>query len=169
MFVLAKTACFFFTNHVRVISNEGWFHTCIYLKYMYVRTYLKYMIVHKYVRQLNDKNIDFKIKWNIIARSRPYSSGKRYCNLCLTEKYFIATSKEPNILNKKSEIISKCRHRRKHLLSTLKTWPRTVIPSKFLSPLNFNFWFCSPWYICWNSFSFIYVWWSVAQSQSVKL
>ena len=36
----------------------------------------------------------------------------------LTEKFEIANYPDDNILNKRTEIIAKCRHRRKHLLTS---------------------------------------------------
>ena len=43
---------------------------------------------------------------------------KRY-SLRLNEKVKILEDKENNLLNKKSEIILKCRHQNKHMLQTL--------------------------------------------------
>ena len=38
--------------------------------------------------------------------------------LCLAKKIEIANYPDGNILNKRTEIIAKCRHRRKHLLTS---------------------------------------------------
>ena len=74
----------------------------------------------KYIWTLKDKNIDFKLHWNIVARSMPYKGGTRKCDLCLMEKLYIATSEQSKLLNKKSELISKCRHRNKFYLKFTK-------------------------------------------------
>ena len=37
---------------------------------------------------------------------------------CLNEKLAIALHKEDNMLNKRSEIISKCRHKNKYILAS---------------------------------------------------
>ena len=43
----------------------------------------------KYIWQLNDKNIDFNLKWEIDAFTFPYKCGTRRCDLCLNEKLSI--------------------------------------------------------------------------------
>ena len=68
----------------------------------------------KAIWDLKDKNISYKIDWKIITRAKSYKSGSRSCNLCLTEKLCIL--KKPKCINKRSEIISKCRHMNKFLV-----------------------------------------------------
>ena len=60
----------------------------------------------KYIWQLKERNINFTTKWSIIARARPYNNSSKRCDLCLAEKL-------NNLLNKRSELISKCRHENK--------------------------------------------------------
>ena len=44
-----------------------------------------------------------------------------YCKLCLTENLFIINNLgDPNLLNSKSELVSKCRHQNKHLVKYCK-------------------------------------------------
>ena len=74
----------------------------------------------QYVWSLSDNNVDYNIKWKILARSKPYSTTNKRCNLCLTEKYFIIHKPEMSTLNNRNELVSGCRHRRKHLLSSFK-------------------------------------------------
>ena len=50
----------------------------------------------------------------------PYKCGKRRCDLCLIEKYFIVRADQEHLLNKRTEIISKCRHRNKYLMKYVK-------------------------------------------------
>ena len=52
----------------------------------------------------------------------PYKSGGNTCNLCLTEKYHIITS-NLKLLNKRTELISTCRHVNKYLLKNIKALP----------------------------------------------
>ena len=52
------------------------------------------------------------LKWEIIDHAPAYKNGSKNCNLCLTEKFHIITSKL-NLLNKRTELISKCRHSNK--------------------------------------------------------
>ena len=50
----------------------------------------------------------------------PYKYGTRRCGLCLTEKYVIARADQEHLLNKRTEIISKCYHRNKYLIKYVK-------------------------------------------------
>lgn len=68
----------------------------------------------KLVWDLKDKSIDFQIEWTILKRSKSYQAGSKLCNLCLDEKLCILES--PDCINKRSELISKCRHKRKFLV-----------------------------------------------------
>jgi len=43
----------------------------------------------------------------------PYRNGTKICQFCLNEKLTILTSNQKMKLNKRSELISKCRHKRK--------------------------------------------------------
>lgn len=70
----------------------------------------------KYLWELKEKRVDYLISWKIIARARSYSNATKRCNLCLTEKFFILSYPHEASLNKRSEIISNCRHRRKYIL-----------------------------------------------------
>ena len=65
------------------------------------------------------------INWRIVKKARSYTPESRHCSLCLTEKYEIANYPEKNLLNKRSEIIAKCRHRRKYLLMLLNSEDNT--------------------------------------------
>ena len=51
----------------------------------------------------------------------PYKRGDRYCQLCLSEKVFIARANmeetKEEALNKRSEIMARCRHIFPHLLN----------------------------------------------------
>ena len=69
----------------------------------------------KLIWDLKDKNIQNVIKWKIIAKCSSYRAGSKFCNLCLTEKLHIL--KNPASINKRTEIVSKCRHRRKYLIN----------------------------------------------------
>ena len=79
------------------------------------RKYTNSTELSKYIWKLRDNNQDFNIKWTIIRRARPYNISKR-CDLCLTEKLMIIIANPDRILNKRSELISKCRHENKFYL-----------------------------------------------------
>ena len=71
----------------------------------------------KYIWQLKDENINFTTKWSIIARARPYNNSSKRCDLCLAEKlYIIKNCHSKDLLNKRSELVSKCRHENKYYL-----------------------------------------------------
>ena len=57
------------------------------------------------------------VSWQILKTVGKYKNGQRTCNLCLTEKLFIIKCRDKHLLNSRSEISSKCRHKRKFLLS----------------------------------------------------
>ena len=85
--------------------------------------YQKYCIcteLGKYVWELKEKNIAPIIKWEIL--SKVYGNPKQnICILCLTEKLWIINFiHDNNYLNKKSELINKCRHFNKFLLRNVK-------------------------------------------------
>ena len=62
------------------------------------------------------------IKWSIIDYAKPYINGSKRCNLCLTEKYHIINS-PLKLLNKRSELVSKCRHENKYYFNNYKIPP----------------------------------------------
>ena len=69
-----------------------------------------------YVWKLKNKNIEPEYVWSILAKGHAFSSGGKSCDLCLTEKLMILTANPQTTLNKRSELLETCRHRRKHLL-----------------------------------------------------
>ncbi|XP_047143824.1 leucine-rich repeat and coiled-coil domain-containing protein PF3D7_0703800 [Hydra vulgaris] len=71
--------------------------------------------------ELKSKHINPVITWKIIAQCKPYNQASKVCNLCLREKFHILSYKGENLLNKRYEIISKCRHSKKFLLSLFDT------------------------------------------------
>ena len=70
----------------------------------------------KHIWTLKDKNIDYSIKWRIVARGRAYTASTKSCRLCIKEKYFIIFKPQMATLNIRNELGSECRHRKKHLL-----------------------------------------------------
>ena len=70
----------------------------------------------KHIWTLKDKNIDYSIKWRIVARGRAYTASTKSCRLCIKEKYFIIFKPQMATLNIRNELGSEGRHRKKHLL-----------------------------------------------------
>jgi hypothetical protein len=79
--------------------------------------YQKETELSKYIWGLKKKEKEYSVKWDIIRRSNTRMRRSGICNLCLEEKFSILCSKTSNqsisLLNKRSELISKCRHNRK--------------------------------------------------------
>ena len=50
-----------------------------------------------------------KINWKILHKCKPVNRSSMRCNLCISEKLEIALRRE-NIINSRSELVSKCRH-----------------------------------------------------------
>ena len=73
----------------------------------------------RYVWELKEENITTIIKWETF---KVYGSSRQSkCFLCLTEKlWMINFIHDNNYLNKKSELINKCRHINKFLLKNIK-------------------------------------------------
>ena len=72
-----------------------------------------------YIWNLKDNNIKFEIKWNIIKKVNPIKNGDKICRLCTSEAKLIMKSKD-NQLNKRTEMMNKCRHRNQFLLKNWK-------------------------------------------------
>ena len=70
--------------------------------------------------KLIDDETNYDLKWSIAAHASPYKCGTRRCDLCLAEKVIIVRSEHRGLLNKRTELISKCRHRNKYILNSLK-------------------------------------------------
>ena len=74
----------------------------------------------KYVWQLKLDNISFSVKWTVITKVY-WSPNPLLCKLCLTEKVSIINFiNDGNMLNKKSKLLSRFRHLKKHLLRNVK-------------------------------------------------
>ena len=67
----------------------------------------------KYLWELRDEGLEGEVRWEIAKRTAPYKCGTRRCDLCITEKMMIATADPTNLLNKRSELVSTCRHQAK--------------------------------------------------------
>jgi len=70
----------------------------------------------QYIWTLKEKNINYNIRWRILAHCRAAQAGSSNCCLCIMEKFYITTRPELGTLNTRNELASSCRHKRKHLL-----------------------------------------------------
>lgn len=72
-----------------------------------------------YIWSVKDRGDVPVIRWEILRLCKEYKTGTRKCDVCLTEKLMILKEKGPNSLNKRSELMYTCPHRRKFRLSNL--------------------------------------------------
>ena len=97
-----------FYNHRMSFNNEG---------------HSKDTTLSKYVWDVKRKlKIMPSLKRYIIKSLPAYSNISKKCQLCLQEKFEILNYPNPNeLLNKRSQLISKCRHVNKFLLSNYRS------------------------------------------------
>ena len=75
-------------------------------------------VLSKHIWDLKDSNTDYQIHWRIIKRANVYRGNPSRCNLCLSEKLCILSACDISLLNKKSELVTKCRHENKFFTTT---------------------------------------------------
>ena len=85
--------------------------------------------IHRYENQkksfdhekhVADTDTQPQVQFHILKRCRP-TKRTGSCYLCLNEKHFIIEQQENDILNQRSELISKSRHKNRFKLMELKT------------------------------------------------
>ena len=74
----------------------------------------------KHIWRLKDNSREYRVIWSIERTARPYKCGTKRCDLCLSEKVAIIRANTNGLLNKRTELISKCRHRNKFLVANVK-------------------------------------------------
>ena len=67
-------------------------------------------------------NTETYLEWKIVDKAKSHETVSRKCMLCLTKKYQIIFSKV-NLLNSRSELVTKCCHENKFYLSNYKDIP----------------------------------------------
>ena len=77
------------------------------------------------IKYWNIKNIGIfyqqtklRISWEVLGTHESYNQSSKWCLLCLIEKLAITLHKDDNMLNKRSDVISKCRHKNKYMLAS---------------------------------------------------
>lgn len=70
----------------------------------------------EFVWALKDKNIQYDIRWKLLERVAPFCIGTRKCQLCIMEKFYIIFRPLEADINKRNELPSHCRHKKRHLL-----------------------------------------------------
>ena len=83
----------------------------------------KYRLINPANSEIKTPNFIWGKKKNKIKdKAKPYSLASRKCMLCLTEKYHIIFSKK-NLLNKRNEMVTKCRQENKFYLANYNDIP----------------------------------------------
>ena len=76
-----------------------------------------------FILELKDNGSNFNIHWSIVKRVKVYKGSTKRCNLCLTETLCILSAPKDILLNKRSELVSKCRHENKFYATNQKKPP----------------------------------------------
>ena len=83
--------------------------------------YSKETELSKYIWSLKEDGKTATIEWSIVKKINTQIPRVNFCSLCLTEKLNIIMNLHDNsLLNKKTEIVSKCRHINKNLFKFYK-------------------------------------------------
>lgn len=74
-----------------------------------------------FIWKLRDNDVqEYGVKWSIMKRAPGYNSISKTCGLCTTEKLMICEFEDRDkLLNERSELVSKCRHQNKFILSNI--------------------------------------------------
>ena len=84
-----------------------------------------------HIWDLKSNNTPHSLAWSIVRLAPPYSKESKVCQLCLVEKTIISMANCNLSLNKRNEVVAKCRHRDKWLL---KHWYFFYSPPPFSRP-----------------------------------
>ena len=83
------------------------------------RKYANRTELAKHIWNLKDNKENYKINWSIISSASAHNNISKRCNLCITEKLHIIKADKARNLNKRTELISKCRHENKYFLANI--------------------------------------------------
>ena len=68
--------------------------------------------------RIKDNKHNANITWEILGRHQAYNTSSKRCSLCLNEKLKIVLQRDNNMLNRQTEILNKCRHKNKYVLTS---------------------------------------------------
>ena len=116
------------------------------------RKHLHDTVLSKYIWDLKFSDTDVSIKWSIVTRARSYRGNPSRCYLCLMEKLCILSADKSTLLNKRSELITKCRHENKFYAANQKRDRFTHPPWISLNFILTAVYSTVRWSLCaWNS------------------
>ena len=85
------------------------------------------------------KNVTPALTWEVLRTAKTYSDITKRCSLCLHEELAIITYPYPNeLLNRRSELVTKCRHESKFLLKNFNSNDWSFKPHDNLRKYNIN-------------------------------
>ena len=86
------------------------------------KRYSRDITVSKYILEIKKEYNEMRtLKWSIVKSVPSYSNISKKCLSCLHEKFEIVNFEDLDyLLNKRSELISKCRYDKKYLLRNYK-------------------------------------------------
>ena len=93
-----------FGNHKKTFNN---------------RQYRSDSSLSKEVWRIKDLGGSYNVTWRALGQYPDYNPSNGKCALCSSEKIAILEHSGPGLLNTRSEIVSTCRHRLKHMLSAI--------------------------------------------------
>ena len=102
--------------------KENAFKDSLYKHKNLFRYESKKIKLSNFVWENKHANAETSLKWKILDKTKSYEPGSRKCMLRLTEKYHILFSKL-NLLNSRSELVTKCSHENNFFLSNCKDIP----------------------------------------------
>ena len=71
----------------------------------------------KYIWELKTKHIEYQIRWPITQKSSGYNLVRKSCNLYLLGDLLLCNfSDKSRLINKRLDLVSKCRHENKYIL-----------------------------------------------------
>ena len=70
----------------------------------------------KYVWKLKDKQAPYEVKWEILAKEKPYDQVTGVCRFCLLEAHYLMFDEKNTTLNSRDEYWTNCPHKKKYLL-----------------------------------------------------
>ena len=71
----------------------------------------------KHIWDLKEKEEEYELEWKIGERAKPYNTVTKRCGLCLAEKHRIIMSNKAETINKRADLVTKCRHANKFCLA----------------------------------------------------
>ena len=71
----------------------------------------------KHLWNVKDYGLDNSLSWELHKKASQYQCGSKRCDLCLSENVSIICAYPDTLVNRRTELISRCRHRNKFSLA----------------------------------------------------